>query len=32
MFGTYALSGPVGWSWLKLRRKPRDGAAAAEGR
>ena len=31
MFGFYALSGPVGWSWLKLRRKPRDGAAAGEG-
>jgi CDP-diacylglycerol---serine O-phosphatidyltransferase len=27
MFGTYALSGPVGWSWLKLRRRPRDPAA-----
>jgi hypothetical protein len=28
MFGTYALSGPVGWSWLKLRRKPRESAAS----
>ena len=28
MFGIYALSGPVGWSWLKLRRKPRDGGRA----
>ena len=24
----YALSGPIGWSWLKLRRRPRDGGAA----
>ena len=31
MFGTYALSGPLGWSWLKLRRRPRDGGAAGEG-
>jgi CDP-diacylglycerol--serine O-phosphatidyltransferase len=30
MFGVYALSGPVGWSWMKLRRKPRD-APAREG-
>jgi CDP-diacylglycerol--serine O-phosphatidyltransferase len=30
MFGVYALSGPVGWSWLKLRRKPRE-APAGEG-
>ena len=30
MFGVYALSGPVGWSWLKLRRKPRD-VPASEG-
>ena len=27
MFGFYALSGPIGWSWLKLRRRPRDVAA-----
>ena len=26
MFGTYALSGPVGWSWMKMRRRPREGA------
>ena len=31
LFGIYALSGPVGWSWLKLRRKPRDGAAGEAG-
>jgi CDP-diacylglycerol--serine O-phosphatidyltransferase len=31
MFGVYALSGPTGWTWLKLRRKPRDGATAGEG-
>jgi CDP-diacylglycerol--serine O-phosphatidyltransferase len=31
MFGTYALSGPVGWSWLKLRRRPREGATTGEG-
>jgi len=29
MFGFYALSGPVGWSWLKLRRRPREGAGPA---
>jgi len=28
MFAIYALSGPLGWSWLKLRRKPRDGGRA----
>jgi CDP-diacylglycerol--serine O-phosphatidyltransferase len=31
MFGIYALSGPLGWSWLKLRRRPRDGAGPAGG-
>ena len=31
LFAVYALSGPVGWSWLKLRRRPRDGASATEG-
>jgi CDP-diacylglycerol--serine O-phosphatidyltransferase len=30
MFGVYALSGPIGWSWLKLRRRSRD-APAGEG-
>jgi len=30
MFGTYALSGPIGWSWMKLRRRPREGAGPAE--
>ncbi len=30
MFGIYALSGPIGWSWLKLRRRPRDAAAGGE--
>ena len=29
MFGIYALSGPIGWSWLKLRRRPRDSAAGS---
>jgi len=29
MFGVYALSGPVSWSWMKLRRRPRDGAGSA---
>lgn len=24
MFGTYALSGPVAWSWLKLRKRTRE--------
>jgi CDP-diacylglycerol--serine O-phosphatidyltransferase len=32
MFGTYALSGPVGWSWAKLTRKPRDAGSAGEAR
>ena len=31
MFAVYALSGPVGWSWLKLRRRPRDGTSASGG-
>ena len=31
MFGIYALSGPIGWSWMKLRRRPRESASAAEG-
>lgn len=31
MFGLYALSGPLSWSWMKLRRKPRDGAAGGAG-
>src|SRR5262245_51557825 len=31
MFGAYALSGPVGWTWLKLRRRPREAPAAGEG-
>jgi CDP-diacylglycerol--serine O-phosphatidyltransferase len=30
MFGFYAISGPLGWSWLKLRRRPREGAAGGE--
>jgi CDP-diacylglycerol---serine O-phosphatidyltransferase len=29
MFGIYALSGPVGWSWLKLRRRPREAPPGA---
>jgi len=31
MFGVYAVSGPIGWSWLKLRRRPRDTAAGEGG-
>ena len=31
MFSIYALSGPTGWSWLKLRRRPREGAQSGEG-
>jgi CDP-diacylglycerol--serine O-phosphatidyltransferase len=31
MFGIYALSGPVGWSWKKLRRKPRESATGEAG-
>jgi len=32
MFGVYALSGPVGWTWAKLTRKRRESAAAGEAR
>ncbi len=32
MFGVYALSGPVGWSWAKLTRKPRDVGGTGEAR
>lgn len=32
MFGVYALSGPVGWTWMKLSRKRREPAPAGEGR
>jgi hypothetical protein len=28
MFGVYALSGPVGWTWAKATRKSRDAGAA----
>lgn len=31
MFAVYALSGPAGWSWFKLRRKPRDSPASEGG-
>lgn len=31
MFGGFALSGPLGWAWLKFRKKPRAGSGAAEG-
>ncbi|MGH8250344.1 MAG: CDP-diacylglycerol--serine O-phosphatidyltransferase [Steroidobacteraceae bacterium] len=31
LFAIYALSGPVGWSWLKLRRRPRDAGVAGDG-
>ncbi len=31
MFGVYALSGPFGWTWLKLGRKRREPAPAGEG-
>lgn len=31
MFGFYAASGPVGWAWLKLRKRPRASGAAAGG-
>ena len=30
MFGFYALSGPVGWTWLKMRKRPRDATAPRE--
>lgn len=29
LFGGFALSGPLVWSWVKLRRRPRDAGAAA---
>jgi CDP-diacylglycerol--serine O-phosphatidyltransferase len=31
MFGGFALSGPIGWAWLKFRKKPRGSAGAVEG-
>ncbi|MFZ2507199.1 MAG: CDP-diacylglycerol--serine O-phosphatidyltransferase [Steroidobacteraceae bacterium] len=24
LFGGFALSGPIGWAWLKIRKRPRD--------
>jgi CDP-diacylglycerol--serine O-phosphatidyltransferase len=29
LFGGFALSGPLVWSWVKLRRRPRDAGAPA---
>jgi CDP-diacylglycerol---serine O-phosphatidyltransferase len=29
LFGGFALSGPLVWSWVKLRRRPRDAGPAA---
>jgi len=29
LFGGFALSGPLVWSWVKLRRRPRDAGQAA---
>jgi len=29
LFGGFALSGPLFWSWVKLRRRPRDAGPAA---
>ena len=31
MFGGFALSGPIGWAWLKYRKKPRASSGAAGG-
>ncbi len=31
LFGIYALSGPIGWSWLKLRRRPRESVGSGDG-
>lgn len=31
MFGVYALSGPVGWTWMKLGRKRREPPPAGQG-
>ena len=31
MFGGFALSGPLGWAWLKLRKKPRGSGGATGG-
>jgi CDP-diacylglycerol--serine O-phosphatidyltransferase len=32
LFGGFALSGPLVWSWLKLRRKPREAGGTGQGR
>ncbi len=31
LFGGYALSGPIGWAWLKMRKRPRNVTGGAEG-
>jgi len=31
MFGGFALSGPIGWAWLKIRKRPRGSGGAGEG-
>jgi CDP-diacylglycerol--serine O-phosphatidyltransferase len=31
LFSGFALSGPIGWSWLKIRKRPRSGSAAGGG-
>jgi CDP-diacylglycerol--serine O-phosphatidyltransferase len=31
LFGLYALSGPTGWAWLKIRKRPRETAGPAAG-
>jgi len=28
LFGSYALSGPTGWAWLKIRKRPRESGGA----
>jgi CDP-diacylglycerol--serine O-phosphatidyltransferase len=30
LFGGFALSGPLVWSWVKIRRRPRDAGPAAD--
>lgn len=31
LFGGFALSGPIGWTWLKIRKRPRDIRGAGAG-
>ncbi len=31
LFGGFALSGPIGWAWMKIRKRPRDIRGAGAG-